>query len=169
MKRYKLLGTMIVSVALAFSMSMNVMAAESMTSEDYDKLVGFIKEELRDGNLDTQEDVKKAIEEAEDKYDIEFSAEEEKRVLDVMNTVNSLGLDKEELADKVDSVYDKVGDELGDNVEEAIDTVIDQAKDELVDTAKNQVKTAVKKSFLDYMSDFKEHIAEMIDKVLGKA
>lgn len=168
MKKMILMGLFLV-LMLGIAPSLTVRAAE-LTSEDYEALSGAIEKGLREGNLDSEEDIKKALEKAADKYDIEVSDKDMERVVDIMNTMDSLGIDKEKMADMVDDVYDKVVDgkqyESTDDMIDAIeDQVIDSATEKVKEAVKETVKEKVNKSFSDYISDFISRISEFIERI----
>lgn len=143
---------------------------EAVTNKDkYDQMIQLIKEEIKEGELDSEEDVRNAVEKAREKFDLEITESEEEKIVDVMNTINDLGLDKNQLADKVEEVYNRVGNNISTNLDEAVDQVVEEAKKEIVETATEKVGEAVKKSMLDYIKDFKISIGKMISKIFGVA
>lgn len=142
----------------------SVYANEIPQDVDYDSLVKILESELRAGNLDSEDEIRQALEQAESEYDVELSEGEEKKVVDIMNTVNSLGLDGDEMADLVDDVYDNLQDKL----DAGCDDVLDNIEEQIVDSAAEAVKKSVKKSISDYFDDFFGTIREFIDGVLDK-
>lgn len=98
--------------------------SEELGKEENAKLVedviGFIREKLEAGELETDEDISDAIEEGEEKFDVSLTEEEKKEILQVVQKIKDLGLDPEKLLNHVEKLYNKVGVDL---VEEAEETV----------------------------------------------
>jgi len=130
--------------------------------EEYKALVSELKEELKEGNLKTEEDVRNAVREAEQKYGVEISAEDEQKAVDIMDTVNDLGIEEDKLAEVVDDVYDKIADKTYETTSDAMDDI----KEQVIDSAKDVVVDTVKESLADYLKaiweEFKNFIKELI-------
>ncbi len=131
--------------------------------DEYKALISEFKDELREGNLKTEEDVRDAIREAEDKYGVDISAEEEQKAVDLMDTVNDLGVDEDKLADVVDDVYDKIADKTYETASDAIDDI----RDQVIDSVEDAVVETVKKSFADYMKELWEQIKEFFKGLIA--
>ena len=141
--------------------------SESVSKETYDQMIEVLKDQIKDGDLDTEEDVRESIKKAEEEYGVEFSSGEEERIVGIMNTVNSLGLDKNQLVEKVDEVYKSMDGDLEGDMEDVIDKAVDEAKQQLIEEAAEQVETAAKKTIIDYIKDFKIHLGKLFSKILG--
>lgn len=160
-KRIVLMGVLLG----ALSFSTNVHASE-LTSEDYEKLAEVIKDEIKNGNLSSEEDIRKVLENAEEEYDLEISDSEKDKVVSVMNTVNSLGLDPNTVTDMVDKVYDKVVDgKTYDDTNEMINAI----EEEIIETATEKIEEVVKEkvnlSIGDYFRTFIERIKHFIERI----
>ena len=141
--------------------------SESVSKETYDQMIEVLKDQIKDGDFDTEEDVRESIKKAEEEYGVEFSSGEEERIVGIMNTVNSLGLDKNQLVEKVDEVYKSMDGDLEGDMEDVIDKAVDEAKQQLIEEAAEQVETAAKKTIIDYIKDFKIHLGKLFSKILG--
>ena len=130
--------------------------------KEYGPLIEEFKDRLRDGSLQTEDDVREAIKEVEDKYDVDISTEDEKKAVDFMDKVNSLGVDGEKLADVVDDVYDKA---ISDKVYESASDAIDAVEKQIIESAKEAVKESVKKTFMDYCSDLLDKISAFFGEI----
>ncbi|MCR4755943.1 MAG: DUF1002 domain-containing protein [Lachnospiraceae bacterium] len=131
--------------------------------DEYKALISEFKDELREGNLKTEEDVRDAIREAEDKYGVDISAEEEQKAVNLMDTVNDLGVDEDKLADVVDDVYDKIADKTYETASDAIDDI----RDQVIDSVEDAVVETVKESFADYMKELWEQIKEFFKGLIA--
>jgi uncharacterized protein YpuA (DUF1002 family) len=169
MKKRNILFAVTVAAALSVLSANPVYAeeSESISKETYDQMIEVLKDQIRDGDLDTEEDVRESIKKAEEEYGVEFSSGEEERIVGIMNTVNSLGLDKNQLVEKVDEVYKSMEGDLDGNMEEAIDKAVDEAKQQLIEEAAEQVESAAKRTILDYIKDFRIHLGKLFSKILG--
>ena len=122
----------------------------------YEALLNEFKDELRDGGLKTEEEIREAIREAEDKYGVDISDSDAQKAVDIMDKVNDLGIDGDTLADIVDNVYDNVADKTFDTAQDAIDEIEKQ----VVESAKEAVKDTVKRTISDYFRDFWQEIKD---------
>ena len=138
-------------------------ASSGYNVDEYKALISEFKDELRDGNLKTEEDVRNAIREAEDKYGVDISPEEEQKAVDLMDTVNDLGVDEDKLADVVDDVYDKIADKTYDTASDAIDDI----RNQVIDSVEDAVVDTVKESFADYIKALWEQIIEFFKGLIA--
>lgn len=132
--------------------------------QEYGPLIEEFKDRLRDGRLQTEDEVREAIKEAEDKYDMDISAEDEKKAVDFMDKVNSLGVDGEKLADVVEDVYDKA---ISDKVYESASDAIDAVEEQIIESTKEAVKESVKKTFRDYCADLLDKISKFFGEIIS--
>lgn len=98
----------------------NVPSEETLTKEQADRIVNYIIEQIASGALDSEEAVKTAIAEGEEKFQISLSEDEKKSIIKVVNTINSWELDTEGLAEKAKELYEEYGVALLENPEQAI-------------------------------------------------
>ncbi len=97
-----------------------VQAQEVVTKEQADKIVNYIFEKIAAGALDSEEAVRRAIAEGEEKFQITLSEDEKNSIVKVVNTVNSWELDTDELAEKAKGLYEKYGADLLEKPEQAL-------------------------------------------------
>ncbi len=116
---------------------------ENMDSEDVEELIAFVKEKLAAGELDTDEEIKEAIKEGEDKFQVTLTEEEKAKILKVVRKINELGMEPEQLLEQAKDVYKKIGNDLKVSAEET-------------------VKETVKNSVSDYFTDFGNRIKEFV-------
>ena len=138
-------------------------AASGISVEDYKDVISELKDELREGNLNSEEDIRNAIHEAENKYGVDISDSEEQKAVDIMNTANDLGIESDKLADVVDDVYDNIADKTFETASEALDEIEKQ----VIESAKDAVVDSVKKSLGDYLKDLWEQIKEFFRELVA--
>lgn len=94
--------------------------AKEENAELIENVMGFIREKLEAGELDTDEEISNAIQEGEEKFDVSLTEDEKNKILQVVQKIKDLGLDPEKLLNYVENVYKEVGADL---VKEAGETV----------------------------------------------
>ncbi len=87
-------------------------ATKSANSEEVEELIAYIKAKLAAGELETEEDIRKAITEGEEKFGVALSEEEIQQIIDFMMKIKELGLDPNVLLDQAADLYEQFGDEL---------------------------------------------------------
>lgn len=87
-------------------------ASKSANSEEVEELIAFIKAKLAAGELETEDDIRKAIAEGEQRFGISLDASEIQQIVDFMMKIKKLGLDPNVLLDQAADLYDQFGDEL---------------------------------------------------------
>lgn len=117
--------------------------ARSISKEQMDQLVAFIREKLEENGLETREDIDDAIREGEQEFGIRLEEDAREKIGDVAEKVQSLGLSEEVLLEEGQKLYDKYGDKLSEEVE----TVIQQQLVEPVKAAVKQTVTDTVKTF----------------------
>ncbi|MGN0132085.1 MAG: DUF1002 domain-containing protein [Lachnospiraceae bacterium] len=87
-------------------------ATKSANSEEVEELIAYIKAKLAAGELETEEDIRKAIAEGEEKFGVVLTEDEIQQIVDFMMKIKELGLDPNMLLDQAADLYDQFGDEL---------------------------------------------------------
>lgn len=85
---------------------------KSASDEEVEALIAYIKAKLAAGELENEEDIRKAIEEGEQKFGVALEESEEQQVVDFMLKIKELGLDPNMLLDQAADLYSQFGDEL---------------------------------------------------------
>lgn len=83
-------------------------------------VIGFIREKLDAGELETDEDISNAIKEGEEKFDVSLTEEEKEEILQVVQKIKDMGLDPEKLLGHIEDLYDEVGSDLVKEAEETV-------------------------------------------------
>jgi len=168
MKKYKVAVFALLFASLPLFPAFDVFAEESGET-DYGELTEFVKDKLRDGSLESEEDVRKAIEEAEEQTGLNISDQDADRVVKMMNTVNDLDIDQNQIADIVDDVYDKAIDGKSfDSAEDMLNAVENQLVDSAVDHVAENVKESFKISIKDYFNSLIERFTEFVHRIMER-
>ena len=100
---------------------------DSEDSEDIEQLVAYVKAKVAAGELDNEEEIRQAIGEGENKFDITLTEEEKQQIITVMNKIKELGLDPQKLLDQAADLYEKFGDDFLDHTGELVKDNVDQS------------------------------------------
>lgn len=87
-------------------------ATKSANSEEVEELIAYIKAKLAAGELETEEDIRSAIAEGEEKFGVALNEDEIQQIIDFMMKIKELGLDPNVLLDQAADLYEQFGDEL---------------------------------------------------------
>ena len=88
------------------------LVTKSASDEEVEALIAYIKAKLAAGELETEDDIRKAIKEGEQKFGVSLDESEEQQIVDFMLKIKKLGLDPNVLLDQAADLYSKFGDEL---------------------------------------------------------
>lgn len=81
-------------------------------SDEIEKLIAFIKAEIAGKDLETRDDIDKAVREAVEKYGANLTESEIQKIVDLMVKIKELGIDYDTLLDQAADLYNKFGDGL---------------------------------------------------------
>ncbi len=123
--------------------------ASGENNEEIEELIAFIKAKLAAGDLASDQDIRDAIKEGEEKFGVSLTDEDKEKILQVMHKIEELGLDPEKLLDQAKDLYNKFGDELINNAEEVI---------------KNSFKESISNFFTDLGSKVKDFFANIFHR-----
>lgn len=127
----------------------------SISEEQMEQLIGFIREKLDENGLETREDIEAAIEEGEAEFGIALDEKSRSRVADIAEQVQSLGLDTDVMLDQAQKLYEKYGDQISEEVETMI-------QEQVVEP----VKVAVKQTVTDTVKGFFEDLGSSVQGFL---
>jgi uncharacterized protein YpuA (DUF1002 family) len=138
-------------------------------SEEYEKIVGIIKDQLKNGDISDEDAIRKAIEEAEVSGGFEISDEESGKIVDILQTMDKLGINGTEISEVIDdlepdirggkdldtdAMLDKLEQEIRDKVRENMDQAVDSFWErlkisfgEFIHSAGDSLKNAIKGLF----------------------
>ncbi|MDE6607861.1 MAG: DUF1002 domain-containing protein [Lachnospiraceae bacterium] len=97
---------------------------EALTKEQADEIFHFIVQKIAECGLDSEEAVRNAITEGEEEFQVFLSEEEKKKIVQMVDQVNTWGLDAQGLAKKAEELYDEYGMELLEHPEKAAAEVV---------------------------------------------
>lgn len=121
-------------------------AAKNVSSEEIEQLIAYIKEKVANGELETDEDIRAAIEEGEAKFGVTLADEDVQKIIDLMNKLESMGLDSEYLISQAEKLYNKYGADIVNHADEAITEAVNDA----VSNAADGFFDSIKKSLKDF-------------------
>ncbi len=102
-------------------------AAGNVSGDEVEGLIAYIKEKVAAGELETEEDIRAAIEEGERKFGVYLSDEEIRKIIDLMNKLKGMGLDSEYLISQAEKLYHKYGEDIVNHADEAIGEAVSGA------------------------------------------
>ncbi|MCM1135723.1 MAG: DUF1002 domain-containing protein [Clostridium sp.] len=127
-------------------------AFESMDEETAGEVFSFLKEKVSEGNLSTESGIQTAIEEGEDKFGVEISKEDARKLVDTMEKLEDMGFSAEYVIDKTESLYQEYGNGFVDHVDEVVTGAVKNAASNAVSSFFTNLKNAVKSFFAKLFS-----------------
>lgn len=94
-------------------------ALENADSEEVEALIAFVKAKLAAGDLETESDIRAAIEEGEDQFGVTLDESEIQQIIDVMNKIKGLGLDPSVLVNQAADLYEQFGADFLNHIDGA--------------------------------------------------
>lgn len=94
-------------------------ALENADSEEVEALIAFVKAKLAAGDLETEADIRAAIEEGEDQFGVTLDESEIQQIIDVMNKIKGLGLDPSVLVNQAADLYEQFGADFLEHIDGA--------------------------------------------------
>ncbi len=119
-------------------------AAKNVSSGEIEQLIAWLKEKVAKGELDSDADIRKAVEEGEAKFGVSLTDEEVQMILDLMNQLESMGLNSEYLLSQAEKLYNKYGTDIVAHADEAISEAVSSAVSDAADGVWQNIKKSVK-------------------------
>lgn len=119
-------------------------AVKNVSNEEIEQLIAYIKEKVANGELETDEDIRAAIEEGEKKFGVKLAEEDIQKILDLMNKLESMGLNSDYLISQAEKLYDKYGAELVNRADEAITEAVNDAVSHAADGFIENIKASLR-------------------------
>ncbi|MCQ2548988.1 MAG: DUF1002 domain-containing protein [Lachnospiraceae bacterium] len=123
---------------------------DGVKGEDVEALIAYIKAKLAAGELETEDDIRKAITEGEEKFGVTLTQENRDKIVSVMQKINAIGLDPNQLLDQAQDLYKKFGNDIFKHTEEII-------------------KDSVEKTFKNYITDVKNKVVEFFTGIFKRS
>lgn len=143
----KLEGTVIADTTLSNALDELITTGEITSAgddEEVEQLIAYIKQKIANGELETEEDIRAAIGEGEKQFGVTLSEEEVQRIVDLMNKLDSMGLNSEYLIAQAEKLYNKYGADLVNHADEAISEAVSDAVNNAAKGFFESVKDSVK-------------------------
>lgn len=126
-------------------------ALSEIDEEEMSEIFEFVKEKVADGSLRSEEGLKAAIEEGEDKFDVTIDESVAQQVVDAMEKLEDMGFSGEEIISKAQNLYNTYGADFLSHANEAFAEVVEEAVENAVasffSNLWEDVKTSVKNLF----------------------
>ena len=122
---------------------------DGVTVEDF---ISYVKAEVIANDLNSIEDIKDAIKEAETEYNITLTDEQQEEVAKVMQKIADLDIDPSVLLEQAGELYNKYGNTILSEAKDAINGILtDEVKASLWENIMNFFKTLFS-AIKDYLS-----------------
>lgn len=92
-------------------------AMQDADSQDIEELIAFVKAKVAAGGLDSDDQIRSAIEEGEDKFGVTLTEDEINQIIAIMQKINQLGLDPNILVAQAEDLYSKFGKDFLKNLD----------------------------------------------------
>lgn len=92
-------------------------AMQDADSQDIEELIAFVKAKVAAGGLDSDDQIRSAIEEGEDKFGVTLTEDEINQIIAIMQKINQLGLDPDVLVAQAEDLYSKFGKDFLKNLD----------------------------------------------------
>lgn len=92
-------------------------AMQDADSQEIEELIAFVKAKVAAGGLDSDDQIRSAIEEGEDKFGVTLTEDEIKQIIAIMQKINQLGLDPNVLVAQAEDLYSKFGKDFLKNLD----------------------------------------------------
>lgn len=119
-------------------------AVKNVSNEDVEQLIAYVKEKVANGELETDEDIRAAIKEAEAHFGVTLAEADIQKVLDLMNKLEGMGLDSEYLISQAEKLYNKYGADIVNHADEAITEAVNDAVSNAADGFFGSIKSSLK-------------------------
>lgn len=125
---------------------------ENIDQETASDAFSFLKEKFSGGDLTTEEGLLSAIEEGKEKFGVEISKEDARKLVDAMEKLEDMGFSAEYLIDKTESLYREYGADFVDHVDEVVTGAVKNAVSDAVSSFFKNLADSVKDFFTGLFS-----------------
>ena len=124
-------------------------ALSGMDDETAGEIFEFVKEKVQDGSLKSEDGIKKAISEGEEKFGVDISEADAKRIVETMEKLEDLGFSGEYVIDKAQELYNQYGADFLDHADEVIKGAVQNAVTSAADNFFHNLWESAKNFFKD--------------------
>lgn len=147
----------------------------SLSDDELDELLDFIKEKWDAGELDGEASIREAIEEGEEKFGVALKDSVKEQIADGMAKLDSLGLDHDTVIELARKLYQEHGDEIAENFQglyeqygTALKESVEKAiHDQVVEPAKEAAKAAVESAAKNFWQDLKNSVVSFFKNIFS--
>lgn len=125
---------------------------ENVDQETAEEVFSFLKEKIKEGDLNSEEGLLSAIEEGKVKFGVEISREDAGKLVDTMEKLEGIGFSAEYVLDKAEHLYQQYGMDFADHVDELLADAVKNAASNAVNSFWDNLKNAVKDFFSNLFS-----------------
>lgn len=148
-------------------------ASYSISQEELDELIDFVKEKWDAGELDGEEAIRKAIEEGEEEFGVSLQDSVKDQIAEGMEKLDSLGLDHDVAAKLAKKLYQEHGDAIADSAQKLYEeygsaltqSVEKTIEEQVVEPAKEAAKEAVKSTARNFWKDLKDSVVSFFKNI----
>lgn len=145
----------------------------SLSDEQLDELLDFIKEKWDAGALEGEEAIREAIEEGEAQFGVQLQDSVKDQIADGMEKLDALGLDHDTVVDLAKKLYREHGDAIAGNFQDlyeeygsaVTDSVEKAISEQVVEPAKEAAKEAVKNTAKTFWQDLKNSVVSFFKNI----
>ena len=120
---------------------------DSVDKETAGEIFAFVKDKIGEGNLDSADDIKDIVAEAEEKFDVKITEADVKKLVSTMHKLEEMGFSIEDIVGKSESLYNKYGAEFVEHMDEVITSAVKDAVSNVANSFFDNVKSSVKNFF----------------------
>ncbi|HJA94788.1 MAG TPA: DUF1002 domain-containing protein [Candidatus Eisenbergiella merdipullorum] len=131
-----------------------------LLSEDQEKLLEEMLKRLEDGELSTQEQIDAAISDAEKELNITLTEKQKEQISKLVLRANELGLDREDILNRAQELYERYGSRIMENAEDAV-------RENILEPAKEAAVTETKNTFREFFRDMGETVKNFVKNLFG--
>ena len=106
-------------------------------SESVEGLVAYLKQQIAENGLTDDDSIRKAIDEAADKFDVTLTEDQKAQLLELLKKIGDLDLDVDSLVNQAKSIYDKIENLGADGIFDKIGSFFSNLFSSIADFFKN--------------------------------
>lgn len=123
---------------------------ESTVSEAF----SFLEEKVADGSFESEEGLREAIAEGQERFGFEISEEQARDVLGMVTALEDMGFDSESIINNIESMYNEYGSDITEHTEEIV-----------VEAVKESAGTIIKNAILDFFAMIGEAVKNFFENL----
>lgn len=129
-------------------------AVSEMDPKTVKEIFQFASEKISDGSLDSEEGLKAAIQESEEKFGITIKEADARKVVEAMQKLEDMGFSADYILNKAESLYDKYGADFVDHTNEIIRGAVENAVKNAAESFFSNLWQSTKNFFSGLFSGF---------------